>query len=180
MKDTVRSTRQDSKERGTFTPKVNGDTSKHRATTRQTCDNNTVKSALKRCICHLLLIESHFLHTFSYQMTSLVRILSVQTIDSSPAVLLVSPNGRKTLVNCAEGCQRIFLEFGQKIGSVDRVCLTHLAPDATGGLPGMILTAADVGMSQQAAAQAATPSIYLNNWNDPLTTNGRKLLLVSP
>ncbi|KAL3911724.1 MAG: hypothetical protein SGILL_007170, partial [Bacillariaceae sp.] len=88
-------------------------------------------------------------------MTSLVRILSVQTIDSSPSLLLVSPNGRKTLVNCGEGCQRIFLEFAQKISSVDRVCITSLKPDAMAGLPGMILTAADVGTTQQAAATAA-------------------------
>jgi ribonuclease Z len=77
-------------------------------------------------------------------MTSLVRVLSVQSIDSSPSLLIVGPDGKKTLVNCGEGCQRIFLEFGQKISSVERICLTHLQHDAMGGLPGMILTSADV------------------------------------
>jgi ribonuclease Z len=77
-------------------------------------------------------------------MTSCVRVLSTTTVDSSPAILLVAPNGSKTLINCGEGCQRIFLEFGQKLSTVNRVCLTHLSHSTLGGLPGMILTSADV------------------------------------
>lgn len=77
-------------------------------------------------------------------MASCVRVLSVQTVDSSPSILLVEPNGNKTLINCGEGCQRIFLEFSQKVSTVTRICLTHLAHDSIGGLPGMILTASDV------------------------------------
>ena len=77
-------------------------------------------------------------------MTACVRVLSVQTVDSSPSILLVAPDGTKTLVNCGEGCQRTFLEFGQRISTVSRVCLTHLGHDSIGGLPGMILTTADV------------------------------------
>ena len=77
-------------------------------------------------------------------MTSCIRVLSVQTIDSSPSILVVSPNGKKTIVNCGEGSQRIFLELSQKISTVDRVCLTHIGHDAIGGLPGMILTSADI------------------------------------
>jgi ribonuclease Z len=103
-------------------------------------------------------------------MTSLVRILSVQTVDSSPSLLLVSPNGRKTLVNCGEGCQRIFLEFAQKLSSVDRVCLTHLRPDAMAGLPGMILTAADVGVTRHAAATAAAAAGEAKKRRKPATT----------
>jgi ribonuclease Z len=77
-------------------------------------------------------------------MTSCVRVLSTQTLDSFPSILLVSPNGKKTIVNCGDGCQRIFLEFGQKVSSVDRICLTHLGHETIGGLPGMILTSSDV------------------------------------
>mmetsp|Transcript_19884 Transcript_19884/g.41926 ORF Transcript_19884/g.41926 Transcript_19884/m.41926 type:complete len:939 (+) Transcript_19884:151-2967(+) len=77
-------------------------------------------------------------------MTSCVRVLSTHTLDSFPSILLVAPNGKKTLVNCGEGCQRIFLEFGQKVATIDRVCLTHLGHETIGGLPGMILTASDV------------------------------------
>lgn len=77
-------------------------------------------------------------------MTSCVRVLSTQTLDSFPSILLVSRNGKKIIVNCGEGCQRVFLEFGQKISTVDRVCLTHLGHETIGGLPGMILTTSDV------------------------------------
>jgi ribonuclease Z len=77
-------------------------------------------------------------------MTSCVRVLSTQALDSFPSILLVSPNGKKTIVNCGDGCQRIFLEFGQKVSTVDRICLTHLGHETIGGLPGMILTSSDV------------------------------------
>jgi ribonuclease Z len=68
---------------------------------------------------------------------------------------LISPDGSKTIVNCGEGCQRIFLEFGQKISTVNRVCLTHLSHDSIGGMPGMILTTSDVVASAMANAKAA-------------------------
>ena len=77
----------------------------------------------------------------SAAMTSCLRVLSTQELDSFPSILLVSPNGKKILVNCGEGCQRIFLEHGQKVSSIDTVCLTHLGHESLGGLPGMILTA---------------------------------------
>ena len=90
-------------------------------------------------------------------MTSCVRVLSTQELDSFPSILLVSPNGKKILVNCGEGCQRIFLEHGQKVSSIDTVCLTHLGHESLGGLPGMILTASDVlKMATESAKQAAT------------------------
>jgi ribonuclease Z len=87
-------------------------------------------------------------------MTSSIRVLTTSGLDSNPSLLLVSPNGSKTLINCGEGCQRAFLESSTlapninvgalRISSVNRVCLTHTGHDAFGGLPGMILTTADV------------------------------------
>ena len=102
-------------------------------------------------------------------MTSSVRILSTTTVDSSPAILLVAPNGKKTLVNCGEGCQRIFLEFGQKLSSVNRVCLTHLSHSTLGGLPGMILTSADV-MANSAIAVAKHRADKKMNGPQPSST----------
>jgi ribonuclease Z len=86
-------------------------------------------------------------------MTASIRILTIATLDSNPSLLIVSPDGSKTLINCGEGCQRAFLESATassadvgalRIGSVRRVCLTHIGADTLGGLPGMILTTADV------------------------------------
>ena len=86
-------------------------------------------------------------------MTSSIRILTTASLDSNPSLLIVSPDGSKTLINCGEGCQRSFLESASasnagvgtlRISSVNRVCLTHIGHDTLGGLPGMILTTADV------------------------------------
>ena len=77
-------------------------------------------------------------------MTSSVRILTTASLDSTPSLVLIAPNGDKILVNCGEGCQRAFLEStGLKLKSVKRICLTRLHPSAIGGLPGLLLTLAD-------------------------------------
>ena len=92
-------------------------------------------------------------------MTSSIRILTNFTVDSSPALLLVSPNGDTTLVNCGEGNQRSFLETpGLRTRSITRVCLTHIGHDAVGGLSGMVLTTADTHI-----AAAASQAIAGNN-----------------
>ena len=106
-------------------------------------------------------------------MTSAVRVLTTRTVDSSPAILLVGPDGSKTLVNCGEGCQRSFLEHSQKLASVNRVCLTHLAHDSIGGLPGMILTSADAAQGARLDLMAATASSN-NNSSSNNSNNKRK------
>lgn len=85
-------------------------------------------------------------------MTASVKILTTSTVDSSPSILIVSPNGHKTLINCGEGCQRSFLESTDRVRSVNQIVLTHIGYESTGGLPGMILTSAD-------AAQASVTAI---------------------
>ena len=81
-------------------------------------------------------------------MTASIKILTTSTIDSSPSILLISPNGTRVLINCGEGCQRSFLEStSDKVRSVNQICLTHIGYDATGGLPGLILTSADAAQS---------------------------------
>ena len=86
-------------------------------------------------------------------MTASIRILTTASLDSNPSLLIISPDGSKTLINCGEGCQRSFLESASRasadvgtlrISSVNRLCVTHIGHDSLGGLPGMILTTADV------------------------------------
>jgi ribonuclease Z len=77
-------------------------------------------------------------------MTSCVRILSTASVDSSPSILLVATDGSKILVNCGEGCQRTFIEYGQRLSTISTVCLCSLHHSMVGGLPGAILTTADV------------------------------------
>ncbi|GAX20967.1 ribonuclease Z [Fistulifera solaris] len=95
-------------------------------------------------------------------MTACVRILSTSSPDSSPAILLVAPDGSKILVNCGEGCQRTFLENSQRLSTVTTICLTHIAHDSVGGLPGLILTSADAS-AVAIASQFATTGDQGNN-----------------
>lgn len=109
-------------------------------------------------------------------MTCLVRILTTKSVDSSPAILLISPDGSKTLVNCGEGCQRVFLEYGQKLSTVNRVCLTHLSHDSIGGLPGLILTTADIVKAAMGEARAKLEPAEVGNLSNDLPG----ILLVGP
>jgi len=96
-------------------------------------------------------------------MTASVRVLTTRTLDSSPALLLIEPDGSKTLINCGEGCQRSFLEHSQKLSSVNRICLTHLAHDSIGGLPGSILTTADAAKAAQVDLMASDSNNNTHN-----------------
>ena len=90
-------------------------------------------------------------------MTASIKVLTTSTIDSSPSILLISPNGSRILINCGEGCQRSFLESPtDRIRSVNTICLTHIGHSATGGLPGFILTSAD-------AAEASYKADHVRN-----------------
>ena len=107
-------------------------------------------------------------------MTSSIRILTTSSLDSNPSLLIVSPDGSKTLINCGEGCQRSFLESGSssgvvasalRVSSVNRICLTHIGHDAVGGLPGMILTTSDVAESAARHFQQSKSNSMPNNDN---------------
>lgn len=105
-------------------------------------------------------------------MTACVRILSTSSPDSSPAILLVAPDGSKILVNCGEGCQRTFLEHSQRLSTVTTICLTHIAHDSIGGLPGLILTSADasaVAIASQLATDEARKETIKDQQDKPET-----------
>jgi len=92
-------------------------------------------------------------------MTSSIKILTTNTLDSAPSIILIAPNGKHTLINCGEGCQRSFLDartnsqgqnqngIGLRLKSIDRICVTQLTHACLGGLPGFILTSADTTSS---------------------------------
>ena len=91
-------------------------------------------------------------------MTTVLKILNVKTYDSSPTLLMIDKSSHSTtttgsststtrghiLINCGGGTQRSFVEHAQKISNVSTVCLTRLSHDTVGGMPGMMLTVADV------------------------------------
>ena len=122
-------------------------------------------------------------------MTSYVRILTTASVDSTPSLLLVAPNGDKILVNCGEGCQRAFLEAsGLKLKSVKRICLTRLHPTALGGLPGLFLTLADASESatlavaamQQEKANRSSNKTRNNNGTADKKTNASNVVASAP
>merc|ERR1711862_908063 len=69
--------------------------------------------------------------------------LSEKTIDTSISIIITSPSGKKILINCGEGTQRLFLDGEHKLNKVNRICLTELNTNTISGLGGMILTSAD-------------------------------------
>lgn len=106
-------------------------------------------------------------------MTSSVRILTTASVDSTPSLLLVAPNGDKILVNCGEGCQRAFLEAsGLKLKTVKRICLTRLHPTVLGGLPGLLLTLADASENATLAVAAMQQEKANRNNNRQPQNNG--------
>ncbi|KAJ8609873.1 hypothetical protein CTAYLR_007495 [Chrysophaeum taylorii] len=78
-----------------------------------------------------------------------LQLLSTSSGDSSPSVL-VSSDAERILFNAGEGWQRMCVEQGVRISRCDTMCLTHLSPDAVGGLPGYLLTTADAGQTRVA------------------------------
>jgi ribonuclease Z len=109
-------------------------------------------------------------------MTASVKILTTSTIDSSPSIIIVSPNGHKTLINCGEGCQRSFLESTDRVRSVNQVCITHIGYTATGGLPGMILTSADAAQASATALRVGQKGASDNGRGDKEIVGTLKLI----
>lgn len=90
--------------------------------------------------------SSHPLGAVTSRPSSL-QILSTSSLDSSPSVLLCA-DGERIVFNAGEGWQRLCVESGVKVSKCDTVCVTHLAPEAVGGLPGYFLTVSDSGLSK--------------------------------
>ena len=111
-------------------------------------------------------------------MTSSIKILTTSTLDSSPSIILIAPNGKHTLINCGEGCQRSFLDTrsdginensatqggrqGLRIRAIDQICLTNISHAEVGGLPGMILTSADAAGENSKSKKKKDEIININ------------------
>ena len=73
-----------------------------------------------------------------------LQILGTATGDSSPSVLVCYEEERY-LFDVGEGLQRFCFEHKVKVPKIAHIFLSRLEPDACGGLPGFMLTAAQVG-----------------------------------
>ncbi|KAH7472645.1 Zinc phosphodiesterase ELAC protein 2 [Phytophthora ramorum] len=73
-----------------------------------------------------------------------VQILSVQSVETAPCLLL-STETRRFLFNVGDGTQRLCMEHHVRLAKLQQVFLTELRSHAVGGLPGMVLTVSDTG-----------------------------------
>jgi ribonuclease Z len=69
-------------------------------------------------------------------MTTYVRVLSVSTTHSAPAVVVVSDLNR-LLFNCPEGTQRLCVEHKVRLAKTSGIFVTSMDPKAICGLPGI-------------------------------------------
>lgn len=77
-------------------------------------------------------------------MKSFIQIVGAGTGDMPPSCMYFYDQAR-FLINCGEGSQRFFTQHKLKLSKISTIFLTQLGWDHIGGLPGMILTAADAG-----------------------------------
>ncbi|KAL2916967.1 hypothetical protein HK105_203399 [Polyrhizophydium stewartii] len=75
-----------------------------------------------------------------------LQVVSTHTGDSAPSVMLHFDSARY-LFNCGEGTQRICNQHKLRLGKLRTIFLTRTRWSCFGGLPGMLLTLADAGIS---------------------------------
>ena len=75
------------------------------------------------------------------------RVLGTGFGGLAPSLLLQTEHGC-ILFNAAEGMQRFCAANKVKFGKLHSVFLTDLAPGAFGGLPGLLLSASDMGIKK--------------------------------
>jgi ribonuclease BN (tRNA processing enzyme) len=80
-------------------------------------------------------------------MTAYVRVVALDTVDSSPSIAIVTEN-KRFLIDCGEGIQRLCVEHRIRTAKIDAILLTRLRPETVCGLPGLCLTAADAGKTK--------------------------------
>ncbi|OWZ09808.1 hypothetical protein PHMEG_00017436 [Phytophthora megakarya] len=73
-----------------------------------------------------------------------VQILSVQSVETAPSLLLSTETSR-FLFNVGDGTQRLCMEHHVRLAKLQQVFLTELRSHTVGGLPGMVLTVSDTG-----------------------------------
>ncbi|RQM16791.1 hypothetical protein DD237_000536 [Peronospora effusa] len=77
-------------------------------------------------------------------MVIYLQILSVQSIETTPSLLLSTETCR-FLFNVGDGIQRLCMEHHVRLAKLQHVFLTELRSHTLGGLPGMVLTVSDTG-----------------------------------
>jgi ribonuclease Z len=72
--------------------------------------------------------------------------------DPASPGILVFLDSKSVLINVGEGTQRLFTESRVRLRKIQAVCFTQVAEETIGGLPGLVLTLADM---EEAAVRLA-------------------------
>lgn len=75
-----------------------------------------------------------------------LQVLSLDSKDASPCIV-VTTDSLRLMFDVGEGTQRLALEHGVRLSKLEGIFLTRLSSETVCGLPGMVLTVADVGRS---------------------------------
>ena len=78
-------------------------------------------------------------------MTSYLEVLGAAGPDSPPSLLLFFDSTR-CIINAPEGLQRLLTQRSVRLSRVHELLLTRLSADSAGGLPGLCITLADIGV----------------------------------
>ena len=90
-----------------------------------------------------------------------IRILSIDSIDSSPCVAVITDNSR-FLFNVGEGIQRLCVEYRIKVTKIDTLFITKFCPSNISGIPGLSLTLHGAGKSE---INVVSPKGFQNYWD---------------
>ncbi|CAM9858736.1 unnamed protein product, partial [Ectocarpus sp. 4 AP-2014] len=88
------------------------------------------------------------------EMAAWLQVASVETPDSSVCVVVGTVHSR-FMFNVGEGTQRLCMEHGIRLAKAEHAFFTNLTSDTLGGVPGMVLTLADIRNGQVPAAGQA-------------------------
>ncbi|CAM9450499.1 unnamed protein product, partial [Chrysoparadoxa australica] len=80
-------------------------------------------------------------------MDATLQVLSTGTAYSSPSVMIATSH-KRYLFNAGEGTQRLCMEHKLRLAKMGNLFITHLGTEAIAGVPGMILTVADIGRTE--------------------------------
>jgi ribonuclease BN (tRNA processing enzyme) len=93
-------------------------------------------------------------------MKVFAQVVGLETADSYPALMVVTDNQR-VLFNCGEGLQRFAMEHRLKLVKLSAVLATRISMENLGGLPGMLLTLADMTAAGSSTQPNAPPPLTL-------------------
>ena len=105
--------------------------------------------------------------------------------DPASPGILVFLDSKSVLINVGEGTQRLFTESRVRLRKIQAVCFTQVAEETIGGLPGLVLTLADmeeaaIGLSIHGPAELGALLRATRHFMHQLRTHPPRCALFNP